>query len=216
MNIKYATEKDLIKIAACHIAAFPTSVTSLFGITFVSQMLKWYLSAPNKFLFWIEENNSCIGYCGGLILDGSDAYGSATGMTQFGFGAAAKMMIRKPGLFFHPEIRARYPFIWNNIKRRVKTILGMRPKTKITIPETKVDGELTAGLVVIGVDPKLHKKGIGSVLQQEFERKAALMGATKMELSVRVENAQAIASYERNGWKIVEDQKISYLMTKAI
>ena len=212
--IKPATKEDLNTIAQCHIAAFPKSVVSLFGISFVSQMLQWYLSAPNKFLFWIEEDNKCIGYCGGLVMDGSDAYGSASGMTQFGFGAATKVMLLKPWLFFHPEIRARYPFIITNVKRKLKKIMGHTEKPISIKPIEPNNTGLTAGLVVIGVYPSHQKKGIGSLLQQEFERNAKQLGASKMQLSVRVENVQAISSYKRNGWNIVEDQKISYLMTK--
>lgn len=215
--IQTATPKDLTQIAICHREAFPNSVTSLFGIPFISQMLGWYLSAPNKFLFWIEENGNCIGYCGGYIMDGSDGHGSATGMTQFGFNAAFKIMLRKPWLFFHPEIRGRYPFIIANIKRKLNKTLGIKQKNKQPLTESKKrNEELTAGLVVIGVSPAMHKKGIGSLLQQEFERRAKQSGATCMELSVRVENAAAIASYQRNGWTIKDNQKISYLMTKNI
>lgn len=210
-----ATHDDLHKIADCHIEAFPDSVTSLFGIPFVSQMLGWYLSAPNKFLFWMEENNQCIGYCGGLILDGSDAYGSASGMTQFGFNAAFKIMLRKPWLFFHPEIRSRYPFIFRNVKHKLLKLFGIAEKPK-PVTEVKKTTELTAGLVVIGVRKNLRKKGIGSLLQEEFERRAKQHNATLMQLSVRIENQQAIASYKRNGWLITEDQKISFLMTKHI
>jgi GNAT superfamily N-acetyltransferase len=195
MIIKPATKEDLNKIAKCHIAAFPNSVTSLFGVGFIAQMLQWYLSAPNKFIFWIEEDTNCVGYCGGLVMDGSDAYGSASGMTQFGFGAAAKVMLRKPWLLFHPEIRARYPFIITNVKRRISKIFGHSEKPISIKPIEPHNTGLTAGLVVIGVHPSQHKKGIGSLLQQEFERKAKQMGATQMQLSVRVENAQAISSY---------------------
>jgi ribosomal protein S18 acetylase RimI-like enzyme len=214
--IQTATQKDLTQIAICHREAFPNSVTSLFGIPFISQMLGWYLSAPNKFLFWIEENGICIGYCGGYIMDGSDGHGSATGMTQFGFNAAFKIMLRKPWLFFHPEIRGRYPFIVSNIKRKFKKILGIKENIKPTISKPKERNELTAGLVVIGVSRAMQKKGIGSLLQQEFERRAKQSGATRMELSVRVENQGAILSYKRNGWTIVDDLGISYLMTKTI
>lgn len=218
--IQTATHSDLNKIAACHIEAFPDSVTSLFGVAFVSQMLGWYLSAPNKFLFWIEENNHCIGYCGGLVMDGSDAYGSASGMTQFGFNAAFKIMFRKPWLFFHPEIRARYPFIIRNITLKIKKLLGLKEQpeshTESHTKTRKKSSELTAGLVVIGVDKKHQKKGFGSLLQQEFERRAKQLGATNMQLSVRVENVNAIASYKRNGWIMSENQGISYLMTKHL
>jgi ribosomal protein S18 acetylase RimI-like enzyme len=214
--IQTATSKDLTQIAICHREAFPNSVTSLFGIPFISQMLGWYLSAPNKFLFWMEEDAKCIGYCGGYIMDGSDGHGSATGMTQFGFNAAFKIMLRKPWLFFHPEIRGRYPFIVSNIKRKFKKTIGIKENINPTTSKSKERNELTAGLVVIGVSPALHKKGIGSLLQQEFERRAKQSGATRMELSVRIENAGAISSYKRNGWTIEEDQGISYLMTKNI
>jgi ribosomal protein S18 acetylase RimI-like enzyme len=214
--IQTATPEDLTKIAICHRGAFPDSITSLFGIPFISRMLEWYLSAPNKLLFWIEENNTCIGYCGGFVLDGSDAYGSASGMTQFGFNAAFKIMIRKPWLFFHPEIRARYPFIYRNVKHRIKKRLGMHEEAPATKKPLNKSNELIAGLVVIGVNPILHKKGIGTLLQQEFERRAKQYGATQMQLSVRIENERAISSYKRNGWTITEDQGISYLMTKKI
>jgi ribosomal protein S18 acetylase RimI-like enzyme len=218
MTPKIATFQDLPLIAQCHIAAFPNSVTSLFGVPFVAHMFEWYLSAPNKFLFWIEEDGKCIGYCGGFAMDGSDAYGSASGMTQFGFGAAVKIMIRKPWLFFHPEIRARYPFIITNVKRRLKKIIGIheKPASPPPISNPSTPSGITAGLVVIGVLPSLHKKGIGSILQQEFERIAQSKGATNMQLSVRIENSQAISSYQRNGWTIVEDQRIAYLMTKEV
>jgi hypothetical protein len=60
-KIKYATENDLTKIAACHIAAFPESFSSKLGINFVSNMMKWYLSSTNKFLFFIEDDKMVLG-----------------------------------------------------------------------------------------------------------------------------------------------------------
>jgi hypothetical protein len=216
MNIQYATASDLRQIAKCHIAAFPQSVTSLFGIPFVAQMLQWYISAPNKFLYWMQHDGECIGYCGGLVLDGSDAYGSASGMTQFGFGVAVKVMLRKPWLFFHPEIRARYPFIFSNLKRKIGKLFGKSEQPIAPVKSSKTKNELTEGLVVIGVAPAYIGRGLGSKLQQEFERKAKELGATQMQLSVRVENDRAIRSYQSNGWKITEDQRIAYLMTKSI
>jgi ribosomal protein S18 acetylase RimI-like enzyme len=175
------------------------------------------LAPDQNGVFWIEEDGKCIGYCGGFVLDGSDAYGSASGMTQFGFSTAVKIMIRKPWLFFHPEIRARYPFIITNIKRRLKKMVGLneKPTQPAPIVQSKFTG-IPAGLVVIGVDPAHHKKGIGSLLQQEFERIAREKGADYMQLSVRKENAQAISSYKRNGWTIEEDQRIAFGMKKKL
>jgi ribosomal protein S18 acetylase RimI-like enzyme len=217
-NIKDAQINDLGKIATCHIAAFPDSLTSKLGVEFISNMFKWYLSGSNKFLFWIEENNQCIGYCGGYVMDGSDAYGASSGMTQFGFNSAIKAMLLRPWLFFHPEIISKYKFIWTNLKRRIKKILGAKPDKPIVLKAQTLNttNELQAGLVIIGVSPQLHKKGIGSLLQIEFEKRATQQKATLLSLSVRRLNDKAISSYRRNGWEIKADEGPSFLMTKKI
>jgi ribosomal protein S18 acetylase RimI-like enzyme len=212
---KNATHPDLEKIAACHMLAFPDSVPVLLGKSFVVEMLQWYLSAPNKFLFWIEENNQCIGYCGGYVKNEQDAYGAASGMTQFGFNAAIKAMIKRPWLAFHPEIRSRYAFVFTNVKRK----LFRKKYTQTSSTSKPVEHTVplkTAGLIVIGVHPNWQKKGLGSLLQQEFEKKAIDLHAEMLQLSVRKNNAQAISSYQRNGWHIAEEQTISYIMKKSM
>lgn len=214
-SCKQALSIDLNKIADCHMKAFPESVPVLLGKSFVVEMLQWYLSAPNKFLYWIEENNQCIGYCGGYVKNEHDAYGAASGMTQFGFNAALKAIIRKPWLAFHPEIRSRYAFIFTNIKRKIFTkknihITNSHKPIEHTVPLK------TAGLIVIGVHPLWQKKGVGSVMLQEFELYAKKLNAEMMQLSVRKNNQKAILSYERNGWIVAEEHGISYLMKKPM
>lgn len=215
MILKDATADDLKKIAECHIDAFPESVTSLLGKKFVTRMLQWYLSDSNKFLFWIEMNESCIGYCGGYIRKDSDPYGSATGMSQFGFSEAVSVILRKPWLAFHPEIRSRYSFIYSNLKHKI--FQQKKSQQKIaTKPHQATEQIPTAGLVVIGVHHTWLKKGIGTLLQQEFERKAISMGAKRLQLSVRKNNEQAIRSYKRNGYHIDSESGPSYVMTKLV
>lgn len=209
--ITYATSNDLNKIAKCHIAAFPKSVTSLLGMKVVASMLKWYLSAPNKFLFYAEENGIVTGYCGGFVMDGSDAYGSGSGMTQFGFNQAAAAFASKPWLLLHPEVRIKYPFILTNIARK----LGLKKDLPMAVSKPKYQ-PLTAGLVVIGVIPNLQQKGLGTLLQQEFERKAIEMGAHQLQLSVRINNTKAIKSYQRNGYVIEKEVAPSYVMIKKL
>jgi GNAT superfamily N-acetyltransferase len=72
------------------------------------------------------------------------------------------------------------------------------------------------GLVVIGVDPKYHGKGVGSLLLQEFERLAKLDGVQKITLSVKPENLKAIKSYTKNGWLPADKNVDSLSMYKEI
>lgn len=211
--IKYAETKDLNKIAQCHIAAFPKSVTSLLGEKVVASMLQWYLSAPNKFLFYVEEDGVVKGYCGGFIMDGSDSYGSGSGMTQFGFNQAAGAFVRKPWLLLHKEVRKKYAFILTNVSRK----LGFKKEQPMAITQPKPKNEpLTAGLVVIGVIPNLQQKGLGTSLQQEFERKAIELGAKRLSLSVRKQNEKAIKSYLRNGYSKNDENETSFVMIKDL
>lgn len=213
-TIQNATIADLTKIAKCHQAAFPESLTSEIGTDFVTNMFKWYLSGSNKFLFWVEKDKVCVGYCGGYIIDGSDAYGASSGMTQFGFNSAIKALLVRPWLIFHPEIRKRLPFIVTNLKRKLKRLFKKSQPKPIVVRQPI--NEIKSGLVVIGVHPQQHGKGLGSLLQQAFEERSKAMGAGKMELSVRKNNQKAIRSYERNGWQITGSEGPSYLMAKTI
>jgi len=213
--MKYASIKDLKAIAKCHVKAFPDSVTSMLGDKVVASMFEWYLSDSNKFLFFIEENGEVIGYCGGHIIDGTDNWGSSSGMTQFGMSSAYLAFLRKPWLLFHPEITKRYKFILTNIKRRLFSIKA-KETTINKQPSITKSSVLKAGLVVIGVKPELQGKGIGSILQKEFERKAREMGANQLELSVRVNNKKAIRSYELNGYNIEKTDSVSHIMIKNL
>jgi len=214
MNIKYASLKDLDIISICHIAAFPDSITSKLGVKVVSQMLSWYMSGSNKFLFWVEENEKCIGYCGGYIIDGSDKYGAASGMMQTSFDEIAMALMKKPWLLFHPEILKKATFILRNTLRK----LGLKKEKAQQASPTieNMNNPLTAGLIVIGVLPDLQKKGVGSFLQDEFERKSKEMGAKQLQLSVKSQNHTAIKSYKRNGYEIVCQDKSSLGMIKKI
>lgn len=217
VTINNATFNDLNAIAKCHIAAFPQSLASKLGVNFVSNMLRWYLSGKNKMIFWISENGSCVGYCGGYVLDGSDAYGATSGMTQFGFNSAIKAIILRPWLLLHPELTSKYKFIWINVLRKLKLVKSNKPVTSSPVQHLNKQKKLQAGLVVIGVMPRLHKKGIGSLLIKEFESRAYQMGARFLSLSVRQQNNKAIRAYQRNGWSIaVSEGTVSYIMIKNL
>jgi len=208
VEIKIANEKDIGRIAECHRATFPASLSSAIGHDYVSVMLHWYLSGENTFLFFAEENGKCVGYCGGMVKT-VWGIGSASSMAQYSFNAAITGFLKKPWLVFHPEVRAKYTFIIKNIVNRFLRKKKLRGEPEVIF-------EPYTGLVVIGVDPDFQGKGYGSILLQEFEKITRQRGLKRMLLSVHTDNAQAIASYTRNGWKITQVNGSSTSMEKLL
>lgn len=199
-------------IAACHRKAFPRALSSAMGQSYVEKMLEWYLVDPRAFLFFYEDNGSCVGYCGGLLVDGKTAVGSASSMIQYSFNAAVAAILLRPWLLIHPEFLKKYKLIIRNIWRKFRKSIGipvppMAPPTHI-LPHT--------GLIVIGVAPGRQGKGIGSQLLAEFERQSADRGFNRMMLTVRSDNAQAIRAYLRNGWTVTSETHGSTTMEKII
>lgn len=204
---------SLYSVAECHVRAFPGSLSSSLGKVYVQQMLSWYLSTNKTFLFHIEEDGQCVGYCGGMINDGTLPTGSASGMAQHSFKAAITAFMLRPWLVFHPEVRAKWPLLWKNILMK----LGLQPKVHAPEQKQQQAKEPHVGLVVIGVDPAHQGKGYGSILLQEFERRAIeVYGISTLQLTVKADNAQAIKAYERNGWHQGKVQGTSLSMYKYL
>lgn len=207
-EIKQGKDEDIERIARCHIAAFPKSLSSALGLDYVSVMLRWYLSTENTFLFYAEEGGNCIGYCGGMVKT-VWGIGSASSMAQYSFEAAVTGFFRKPWLIFHPEVRAKYIFIFRNVFNRFLNNRKLKGNPSVVF-------EPYTGLVVIGVDPLHQGKGYGSLLLEEFEKITRNKGLRKMVLSVLTENTNAIASYSRNGWLVSRADKKSTSMEKLL
>jgi len=207
-EIKIAKQENIQRIALCHRAAFPDSLSTALGLDYVSVMLSWYLSNENTFLFFVDENNHCLGYCGGMVRT-KQGVGSASSMAQYSFNSAVKSFMLKPWLLLHPEIGTKYKFIFKNIANRFL-------KRKDNIGDAGKSFEPYAGLVVIGVDPYYQGKGYGSLLLKEFENISRQRGLRKLILTVNSYNTQAINSYSKNGWKIVQVKEKSTSMEKLL
>ncbi len=197
VHIKYSCKEDLEKIAKCHILAFPRSLSSKMGLKYLKKMIGWYLTDENKFLFHLEDNNKCVGYCAGLINDGTLPTGSASGMIQHTFNEAIIALLFRPWLIFHKEILSKHKLIIRNVRRR----FNKTPVSKKTAENsiTKVQKKV-AGLVVIGVSEEYQGHGYGSMLLKEFENKVKKLNLKEMALTVRSNNEPAIRAYEKNGW----------------
>lgn len=106
------THGELPKLAHCHRAAFPHSLATALGHRYVTKMLSWYLSTDKTFLFHLEDHaGNVLGYCGGMISDGSLGTGSASGMAQHTFSAAILAFLTHPWALLHPEVRQKWPLL---------------------------------------------------------------------------------------------------------
>jgi ribosomal protein S18 acetylase RimI-like enzyme len=212
-DLRAAKHEDLVKIAKCHQKAFPKSLSSAMGVTYLAKMLEWYLVDDRAFIFLLEEDGICTGYCGGMKSESTGRAGSASSMIQHSYNQAVKTFLIRPWLFFHPEFLTKYKLAFRNILKRIKSILGIEVKVKNL---SSITTEPHTGLVVIGVDPNVQGKGYGSQLLQEFERVSKNLGFDKMMLTVRTDNSIAIKSYERNGWSITKIEGASTSMEKQL
>lgn len=212
MTLVNTTYYHLAKIAKCHKACFPSSLSSALGLMYLRRMFSWYLDVNKAFLFHIEDNHQCIGYCGGIIKDGSMETGSASGMMQHSFNAAIKAFLLRPWLIFHKEVRKKYSLFFKNLLAK----LGIKKNTISSGERERKKRKPEVGLVVIGVLPEYRGKGVSTELMRYFELRAKENNIFKLQLSVLSDNNRAISSYQKNGWQIVGNNGSSMVMTKEI
>jgi ribosomal protein S18 acetylase RimI-like enzyme len=208
------TDKDLPRLAQCHRAAFPGTLSTAMGQHYVEKMLEWYLIDDRAFIFLLEEDNICVGYCGGMKSDSSARAGSASSMIQHSYNQAVKTFIKRPWLFLHPEFFPKYRLALRNVLKRIRKGLGY--DEKVAPIKNLQRQEPHTGLVVIGVHQNVQGKGYGSKLLQEFERVSKDLGVCKMMLTVKSDNEQAIKSYLRNGWIVSKVEGKSTYMEKQL
>jgi ribosomal protein S18 acetylase RimI-like enzyme len=208
--IKNSQREALPDIAVCHIACFPTSLSTKLGKTYVEKTLEWFLVNPNRFLFHVEQNGKVVGYCGGFV-PVKPGDGSSSGMLQYAFNEAVKGLLKNPFLLLHSEVRSQYKFIWLNIKRRLTgKLIPMQKATEQVAPMSHV------GLVVIGVHPAFRGKGIAQQLMKEFEDRARSYKKNELILSVKTGNSTAINAYKKAGWTTKQQQEKTFVMHKLI
>lgn len=84
------------------------------------------------------------------------------------------------------------------IATRDGEVIGFH-QTKIT--DTDDEGRL-GEVYVVGVDPRIHAKGVGKALTVEGMRRMVAAGAETIELYVESDNAPALGLYERLGFHV--------------
>ena len=204
---------DIPAIAKVHRAAFPKSLSSALGQKYIEKMLEWFVVTKKAFIFYaVDDYGKVVGYCGGLINDGSLPTGPSSGMFQYSFYQGIFSLILRPWIIFHPEIRKKYTFVLNNLKQKFFNKL----KQKRSKQQVKKERITDVALVGIGVKPEYFGSGISNALLKEFEQYAMKNNIHTIFLSVHVNNHRAIRAYKKNGWETESIKGHSLVMNKYL
>lgn len=198
-QIVQSGKSDITSIARCHNECFKNSLSSQLGLAYIKKTFEWFFDKDNRFLFHVVVNGKVAGYCGGFIPQ-YIGDGSTSGMMQYAMPQAITGALLHPWLLLHKDVRAMYPLIFKNIKRRLfKKQVAAKPVEPVKTFDKRV------GLVVIGVLPQQRGTGIFQALMREFENKARSYNIHKLVLTVRKNNARAIRAYTKQGWFTVNE-----------
>ena len=212
MKLKIPNMDDLKSIAECHRIVSPDSVASKMGRLYLVKIFKMFVTSPNYFIFYIERNNKCVGYCSGsLDTIETTGLGSTSSMIHYAFWEGVISLMIRPWLLFDKSIITKWPFIIRKIYERVKKIF----RGKYYVIDKKNNSIKTVWIVVIGVHPEYRRRGIGSRLLIEFDNRVKEFGLLRGCLSVEKSNLGAINAYKKHGWVISSVNSSTCLMTKS-
>jgi len=200
---------ELRAVAICRIESFPDSLSSKLGISFVVNMLAFYLLGRNFLIYYKNEDGECVGYVTAMIPESGFSCSTRESI-EFTFNKLIIGLLKKPWLFFHPIVIKEYKVAFEMVLRRIRRT-SLDEKTHANIPEELLN---SAGLIDIAVQPKFQKQGYSSKLLNSFEENCFNIGIKKMHLSVKPENESAIKSYKRNGWIILSQSRNQIIFIK--
>ena len=211
MILKKPNMDDLESIAECRRIVFPDSVVSKMGRWYLVKIFKMFVTSPNHFIFYIERDNKCVGYCSGslgtLEITG---LGSTSSMIHYAFWEGILSLMVRPWLLFEKSIITKWPFIIQKFFERIKKIF----RGKYYVIEKKNSSPEVVWIIDVGVHPDYRRLGIGSKLLVEFDNRVINFGILRGGLTVKKSNLGAIKVYNKHGWNIHETRSSSYCMMK--
>lgn len=136
----------------------------------------------------VDDDDRLVGYCFAGVWDSAELFYLRQNVLFLACRVAAK-----PWLLLHPFFRNR---IWLALRLLAPVV----PYRNAYAPPNE-DGGDRFGIQSVAVHPDAQGRGAAKQLLQASAEVARLRGFTTMDLSVHVDNDQAIAVYERLGWE---------------
>lgn len=190
ISIRPFRKEDLSQVVEFHKAAFKDHINARLGNAYLTAFLSWFVEQKNCIaLVAVDGKDRPVGYVVGAY------WGYQQKLNRFLLRRSVVAMITHPVVLFHPKI-------WNALLARCKILLGLSKHVEET--QKQLQGNIIS-LVGIGIDTKLHRGGVGTMLLKTFETKATEMDFDTLRLSVYSSNKTARSFYEKNGWYLLQD-----------
>lgn len=197
MKVIAAKARHIAGMVACHQAAFPGQFTTLLGAAYLRMFYGFYVDHPD-------------GICLVAVDEGNDAI---LGLVAGGQPDLPSRMLRRNLWRFVPMLLWRaltHGYFRRRLLHHVGTVVGKvarqlhltRPSLAQPAPPEDPPGTWS-NLLSICTHPDHRGRGVGRGLMEGFRAESVHRGYRSMRLSVRNENAAAIALYEACGWRPV-------------
>lgn len=190
MTLRPLGHHDLAAVADVHLQAFPEAAISLFGHEAASRFYRSLLTGPHEQVgFGAFQYDKLVGYLfGGRAIEAERYYLRQNAMYL------VTRLLAQPWLILQGRLLSRI-----GLGLRILMRVTSRPKTLPAPPAAFLRESF--GVQVIAVVPYCRRQGIGCQLLQAAETWARQNGYQRMDLSVHVDNHEAIKFYERIGWQ---------------
>ncbi len=195
---------DLQAVARVHMAAFPSSALTRLGLDAVSRYYRWQLEGPHESVRLAAVIDSTLA---GFCIAGR-FQGALSGFLARNWYRLTLALLLKPWLLVDPSVRQKVAQALRSLG-----ILTRDPRPREEMPPAGKD----FGILVVAVDPRFRRRGVGRRLMDVVEHVARGRGYARMHLSVDSGNAEAVHFYEALGWeKSVADGVWTGHMYKAL
>jgi ribosomal protein S18 acetylase RimI-like enzyme len=199
---------DLRASAAIHVEAFPHAAISQLGSATAERYHASLLTRTDVHAMAAFTADRLAGFCFGGTA--RDVEGSFLRENLWFIG---RELLKRPMLLTQPFIRERIGAGLRFLRPRAAP--AARASRSVATPEPAAPTSFT--ILYIAVHPDVEGRGVARQLLDAAESHARACGFAQMDLSVYLDNARAIAFYERNGWqRLIQDGAWQGFMFKPL
>jgi ribosomal protein S18 acetylase RimI-like enzyme len=199
---------DLRASAAIHVEAFPHAAISQLGPATAERYHASLLARHDVHAMAAFTADRLAGFCfGGTACDVEGDF--LRGNLWF----IGSELLRRPALLTQPFIRERIGAGLRFLRPAFKRAEPASQSGAAPAPTTPS----SFTILYIAVHPDVEGRGVARQLLAAAESCARARGFARMDLSVYLDNARAIAFYERNGWeRLIQDGAWQGFMFKQL